>query len=102
MKASRIWSGLLLVAAVVLAANWWLQRQAGAELRTELVLARDEQRELARLRAENIRLDAALPGAAEFQRLEADHAAVERMRNEIAALRTDIQRRERALAAGGM
>ncbi len=101
MAALRWLSALLLALAVVAGASWWLQRQATAQLRGELALLRDEQRELARLRAENQRLAAALPAAVELERLRADHAAVLQLRAEIDRARDALQARERVLTDSG-
>ena len=77
-----------------------LQRQETNVLRLEIALLRDEQRELARLQAENKRLTAAQPSAVELEALRADHAAVARLRGEIERTRDVLMTRERALAAG--
>ena len=89
----------LLALAVVAGAEWWLQRQAAAQLRGEIALLRDEGRELARLRKENQRLAAALPTTAELARLRADHAAVVQLRTEIENLKAATEVAGRAGAA---
>ncbi len=98
MNPLRWLSALLLALALVAGASLWLQRQAAAVLRDEIVLLREESRELARLRAENQRLVSAKLPAPELERLRADHAAVMRLRSEIETLKDNVQQRERALA----
>jgi len=100
MSALRWLSALLLALALVAGAALWLQRQAAEALRGEIALLREENRDLAKSRAENQRLAAALPSAAELERLRADHAAVARLRREIEKTKDNLQARERALAGG--
>lgn len=100
MSALRWLSGLFLALALVAGAALWLQRQAAADLREEIGLLREEQRELTRLRAENRRLAAAQPSPAELSNLQADRAAVLRLRAEIEKSRDSLLARERALANG--
>jgi hypothetical protein len=88
---------LLFAFAVVAGAAWWLQRQSAAQLREEIALLHDESRRLAELRAENARLVAAQPPAAEIDRLRADRAAVVQFRGEIEKLKAGLDARERAL-----
>ena len=97
MSSLRWLSALLLALALAAGAAIWLQRQAAAQLRDEIVFLREQNRELARLRAENQRLAAALPPAAELEALRADHAAVVRLRGEIEKTKVNVQARERAL-----
>jgi hypothetical protein len=97
MNPLRWLSALLLALALAAGAALWLQRQAAAQLRDEIALLREQNRELARLRAENRRLAAALPPAAELERLRADHAAVFRLRGEIEKTKDNVQAREQAL-----
>ena len=97
MNALRWLAALLLALAVVAGVALWLQRQAASQLRDEIALLREQNRELARLRAESQRLAAALPPAGELERLRADHAAVARLRGEIAGLRARVEQRENAL-----
>jgi hypothetical protein len=99
MSVPRWLSVLLLTLAAVAGAALWLQRQAAADLRDELALLRGDQREVARLRAENQRLTAGLPPAEKMQELRADRAAVVRLRSEIEKTRDNLTTRERALAA---
>lgn len=99
MASARVISGGLLVLAVVAGAALWLQRQAAVDLRDELALLRGDQRETARLRAENQRLAEALPPAEKMQELRADRAAVVRLRSEIEKTRGNLATRERALTA---
>lgn len=99
MASSRWISGGLLILAVAAGAALWLQRQAAADLRDELALLRGDQRETARLRAENQRLAGALPPAEKMQELRADRAAVVRLRSEIEKTKDTLTTRERALTA---
>lgn len=103
MSALRWISALCLVLAVLIGTAWLLQRQTSAALRTELELLRDENREIARLRAEHQKLIAAQPGAAEVERLRADRAALIRLRAEIDELKSGVERMARAekLPRGG-
>ena len=98
MSALRWLSALLLALALAAGATVWLQRQAAAQLRDEIAILREQNRELARLRTENQRLAAALPSAAELEALRADHAAVVRLRSELERTKDNLQVRERALA----
>lgn len=88
---------MLLALAVVAGAELWLQRQAAAELRGELVLLRDERTRLGHLRADNEKLVAAQPPAAELERLRADRAAAVQLRAEIERLKRGVEARENAL-----
>jgi hypothetical protein len=97
VNISRVVSIGMLLLAVALGGAWWLQWQAAAELRAELALLRNENNELARLRAENRRLRAAQVSEAELSALRSDHAAVARLRAEIEKLRDDVDRRARAV-----
>lgn len=83
----------MLALAVVAGAGFALQRQAAAALREEIVLLRDEQRALARVRAENEKLKAAQIPAAEVERLRADRLAVLRLRTEIEAMQARAAKR---------
>ncbi len=100
MKPGRLIAAVLVVAAALTGGAWLLQRDAASALRLEAELLREEKRELARLQTENERLMAVLPAPPELTRLRADRAAVERLRSEIEKLKDNVQRRERALAAG--
>lgn len=97
MTLHRWLSVLLLALAAVAGAAWLLQRQSGAQLRDEIALLQDENRQLAQLRAENARLVAAQTPPAEVERLRADHAAVGQLRAEIEKLKTQLDERERAV-----
>jgi uncharacterized protein HemX len=97
MKTLRGFVASLLALALVTGAALWLQRQAGEQLREELGLLREENRELVRLRTENRRLTADLPPTEVMAALRADHAAVVRLRGEIAALKASLLAREKAL-----
>lgn len=99
MNPLRWLSALLLALALAAGAALWLQREAAAQMRGEIALLREENRELARLRAENQRLAAALPPAAEVDRLRADRAAVVSLRGEIERTKDSLVAREGALAA---
>jgi hypothetical protein len=83
VKASRWISAVALVFAIVAGTGFWLQHETSAALRGEIALLRDEQKTLARLRAENERLSAAQVTDAELARLRADRAALMRLRDEI-------------------
>jgi hypothetical protein len=99
MSALRWLSALCLAIALATGAAWWLQRQAAAELRTEIALAREDGRELVRLQAENGRIAASLPSDAELARMRADHAAIAELRSQLEQSKQSLQARERALAA---
>ncbi len=101
MSALRWLSALLLALALVAGAALLLQRQIAAQLRDEIALLRDENRTLARLRAEHERLTAAQIPAAELERLRADRAAVVQLRAEIEQLKARTDERARATAATG-
>lgn len=83
----------MLALTVVAGAGYVLQRQAAAALRAEIALLRDEQRALARVRAENEKLKAAQIPAAELERLRADRLAVLRLRTEIEAMQARAAKR---------
>ena len=100
MNALRWLSALLVALAFVAGAALWLQWQQAAQLRDEIILLREENRDMARLRAENQRLVAEKLPAAELERLRVDHAAVARLRTEIENVRETLQARERALEVG--
>ncbi len=97
MSTLRWLSAVLLTLGVMTGAALWLQRQSGAQLRDEIGLLRDENRQLAQLRSANARLVAAQAPAAEMERLRADRAAVVQLRREIEKLTTGVDERERAL-----
>jgi hypothetical protein len=97
MSALRWLSALMFALAVVAGAALLLQRQAAAQLRDEIALLRDENRELGRLRAEHQRLVAAQPTAAQLDAIRADHAAVVRLRSEIEALKARTDETARAV-----
>jgi hypothetical protein len=87
--------GLLIVAA---GGALLLQREATANLRSEVALLRENQRELATLRAERERLIAAQPAPAEVERLRADRTALNQLRAEIDKMKEHAARREVAAA----
>jgi hypothetical protein len=101
MSALRFLSALLLAAALVAGGALWLQRQAAAELQSEVALLRDQQAELARLRAENERLTAAQVPAAKLDAMRADHAAIGRLRQEVGALDAGLKQKLAALTPPG-
>ena len=93
------WPFLVLAALAILAGGILTLRHQRAEvLRTEIALARDEQRELAALRAEKRRLAAQQVSDAELARLREDRAAVLRLRAEVDTLRARTEQMERAAA----
>lgn len=100
MSAPRWLVFSLLALALVTGGAWLLQRQASAQLHDELDLVRDDQRELARLRAERARLQAAQPAPAELEQLRGDRAALPRLRDEVGQIRQQteamVQAAERA------
>lgn len=98
MTMGRVITVSLLVLAVVAGGASWSQRQASAVLRGEIELLREENAELARLRAENKRLNAQQVSAAEQERLRGDHVAVMRLRDEVEKSKEGLRLRERALA----
>lgn len=83
--------------ALLVAAGWALQHQAKVELRDEVEWLREQNRAVARLRAERERLLAAQVPPSELAALRADHAAVLRLRDEVEALRARVAERERAV-----
>ena len=91
MNPLRWLSALLLALALVAGAALLLERQAAAQSQGEIALLREEQRQLAQLRAENARLVAAAVPEAELVRLRSDRVAVGQLRAEIEKLkaRTD-------------
>ena len=98
MKTERFLAVLLLGGAVAAGAALLMQRQTGDLLQAELGLARDEQKEIARLRAENVRIAATLPATDALATLRTDHAAVLRLRSELEKLKDNVQAREKAMA----
>jgi hypothetical protein len=75
--------GVVAMAAVVSNGRQWLKRM---ELRTAAEIARLETSELSRLEAENRRLRGQQISAEELAALRADHAALPRLRAELAEL----------------
>jgi hypothetical protein len=90
---------LLTTAALVAGVAWWVQVQEADALRAEVALLRDERSELARVRAENLRLAAEQPPSSEIERLRADRAAILRLRREIETLKAAAEARGRSLGA---
>jgi len=89
---------LLLVFAGAMTVALLLQRESAANLRDEMGLLRDDQRELVRLRAEHVRLLAAQPPAAELTRLQTDRAALQRLRTELEKMTEHAEAASRRLA----
>jgi hypothetical protein len=80
----------VLIGALAVAASYgaaW-QHQETAALRTELEVMRLQRAELDQLRAENQRLRQKQIPANELEGLRADHAAIARLRGELATLKT--------------
>ncbi len=98
MKIARFITALLLALGLVAGALLWLQRQSTDALRAEVVLLREQQGGLAKLRVENGRLRAAQIAPDEFARLQGERAAVLRLRRELQDARERIERSEKALA----
>ena len=88
---------MLLVLAIAAGAALLLQRQAAAQLRSEVALLREDNAQLARLRMDHAKLVAAQPPAADLERLRADRDAVVRLRAEIGKLKAGVEQRENAL-----
>jgi hypothetical protein len=102
MSAARWLSVVMLVLALVSGAAWLLQREATAQLGDEIGLLRDENQKLAVVRAENVRIIAALPASAALEAMRADHAAVSRLRAEIEKLKVETEAQASALAHAAM
>ena len=83
----RWMSFALLALAAAAALGFALQRTESAALQREIHLLREDSRALVRLKAENERLKAAQTPLTEIERLRADHAAVQRLRDEIEAMK---------------
>lgn len=83
-------TGLIVGLATVIGASLALQRQASDQLRGEIALVSEQNREITRLRIERKRLQAAQPSPAELENIRADHAAVERLRNEVEAMQARV------------
>lgn len=81
---------MLGAAAVVLATGLGLQRQRVVQLRAEVALRQEEQRECARLQAEHDRLSAAQPDAEEWARLRAERLRLAQAQSEIARLTSQL------------
>lgn len=85
----------MLALAVVAGAGFALQRQSAALLQQEIIVLRDQERNQARLRADNERLRAEETPKAEVERLRADHAALLRLRTEIDQMKSRAEQRSR-------
>jgi hypothetical protein len=94
MFFARFASVALLLAAMIAAGAWLLERQKTAVLRDQIALLREDERELGRLAADNARLKAQLPTEAELSALRADRAAATKLRSELNALQEKITRAE--------
>lgn len=92
----RITTFILLLAAGVAGVALMLERQRGAVLREQRSLLRANERELATVRADTVRLQASLPSESELARLRSDHAAAVRLQAELNALRRQISVAEAA------
>ena len=86
----------LALLVLIIGAGLALQRQANGELRGEIALLREQNRELDRLRVEKRRLVNAQVAAAELESLRADHAAIARLRGEIETAKARLIEMERA------
>jgi hypothetical protein len=87
MSWSRKWTVFFLACAIVMGVAAWLQRDAAVVLRKELALLQEEQRIVARLKANNAKLLAEQIPEAEMARLREDRAALHRLREEIENLK---------------
>lgn len=94
--AQRVALAVLAVAIIVVLVSQRLEHTA---LQAELAQANEARRERDRLRDENHRLVAAQPADEELARLRADHAAIERLRQEIERVDADAARKLGELAA---
>src|SRR5262245_9033404 len=97
MFSSRGLSLVLLAVAVVAGAALLLQREIASTLRSEIELLREDNRKLARVRAERDRLLAAQIPEAELQRLRADRAALTQLRSELDALKLRAEQRSQVV-----
>ena len=96
MKTDAVrWTAIGLLAVGFAAA--WIARGARVNgVRDEVEFQRARQREVVRLKSENLQLATAQPSTEELQTLRSDHAAVERLRRELNELRTRTQASPRA------
>ncbi len=78
---------LLVAVALVAGFAWFAQWQQAQTLKAEIALARDQQEELLRVKAENQRARAATRVEVDLEALRADHRLVEGLRSEVEALR---------------
>lgn len=85
---------LLVVVALAAGGSLWLQRTAAEALRSEVALLKEQKGELGKLQSENVRLKAGQIPAEERVRLQADHAAVLRLRTEIEQAKKRVETRE--------
>jgi hypothetical protein len=91
------WISLAILAlAIGAVARFFLARQETAALQSEITLLRDENRQLAELRAEHERLVATKISDSELERLRSDRAALGRLRAEINQLEETAERKTRA------
>ena len=92
MRSLRWISFALTALAVAAFARYLLARQESAALRAEIALLQQDSQQVARLRAEHARLQAAKISEAELQQLRNDRAALTRLRGEISALEENAAR----------
>jgi hypothetical protein len=88
MRAGSTFGWCVLTGLVLVGGGWLaLDRMRLAQMREEIAALRDNERDLARLRAENKRLAAESISPAALEALRADRAAVIRLRAELEALK---------------
>ena len=85
--------GLLVMVVALLAGPIWLQRQQTIALREAMGALRGQERELARLREENVRLTQGRISPAALENLRADHVAIVRLREQVERLKAGTRRR---------
>lgn len=95
MSRATVGFAVIGLAAGLLAVGLWLQHQTTAQLRRELALVHEQQREVAAAKADHARLIAAATPDVEVQRLRDDRAALGRLRAEL----EDLKSRAAAKAA---
>ena len=92
MRASRRWSIGLLLVGLAGGTGLIYERQMAATLRREGALLQAEKETLARVEAENARLQTEQIPPLELARLRDDRAALYRLRGEIDALKRHAER----------
>jgi len=90
-------TAIVLVVAVTAFARYFLLRQETAALQAEIAMLRQENGQLAELRAEHSRLLASRISDTELERLRNDRAALTRLRAEINKLEESADRKTRAV-----